>query len=263
MLNILFLSMSLSLAVETTTATNPDPILKEMTQSEAKAKTKSEVKPEIKEAPKTVPNVVAKANSAPKLIYFSKDTTEVFNKDIQPLIKKWSDSANMDISFVSFAEKNSDSTEKMIAKIKAIPEDTKIIVLGWNEKKNADRTKVIDEFNKLTQKGVMFVAAAGVPQPGEGSCDLAKTLWGSVDRAVILGELQDSERLVPMCFYGPEMLTALRLPDQEKGRAPLYFVSHLLKKWNKNTSEQWLAQFRKKKMKSKKIWPEMNELITL
>jgi hypothetical protein len=112
----------------------------------------------------------------------------------------------------------------------------------------------------VVESGKLIVSPTGFPADKEISAPLNKTVLGQIPKILIIGEMNEKERLLPKSFYGPEMLTALRLPkDLPEGIAPLMFASRLAENYKKHSHEEWLELLKNKKQKSRKIWPDLGD----
>lgn len=133
--------------------------------------------------------------------------------------------------------------------------------LNWNAKATEDKKPLIEALKKLVQGGVIVIGSAGTAQDAEPSLPLNRTVAGQVPGLIIIGELEDRERLPVKNYFGPEMLTALKPPKEYMGQGfgPVFFVSKLATQWNNKTSEQWLAHFKVTKAKVRRIWPALGD----
>lgn len=116
----------------------------------------------------------------------------------------------------------------------------------------------------LAKSGKMIIATAGEPIGNESSIPLKKSFFGQIPQVVIVGELTERERLLPLSYYGPEMFTAIRPPKDFLGKrkAPLYFVSRLSKEWTKRNSMEWMLYFYEKKSRNRKIWLDIDDIFS-
>lgn len=144
------------------------------------------------------------------------------------------------------------------------PIENSIIYLHWNEPLD-DKNKIyIDKLNQKLNQDIILVGYVGQPRSPTGPRVLLnKTILGQLHQAIIIGELTERERLLPQLFYGPEMLTAVKPPNEylEQGLAPLLFVSELAKQYSNRKVQDWPDYLRRKKAKSKKLWPNVPDLL--
>ena len=140
-------------------------------------------------------------------------------------------------------------------------EGYQVIFVNWNDKYSDSYAPLVKALNAQVAKGTIVVAAAGVPLEKEASCPLNKTLMGNVTQGIIIGELTERDRLLPLCYYGPEMLTAVRAPKELLGQgfAPLYFMAKFADSFDRRKQKDWYSYLMARKAKSKRIWPEMDE----
>jgi len=137
-----------------------------------------------------------------------------------------------------------------------------IPLLYWdfNEiSQTADRP-LIEALQKLKTQNIVIVGPGGFPLGEAPSQPLSRTLLGQVPETLIIGELGDNEGLAHKSFYGPEMLTALKPqsglpgPGWEAG----VFAAELTQDWDQKKSGEWVFYLRSRKVKSPKIWPQLN-----
>ncbi len=152
--------------------------------------------------------------------------------------------------------------EALIEKIKTLPPQTNIVFFDFNMKVTDLNRSLIDVLNKKAEEGLIIVGTAGVPPATESSGPLSRTILGQVNKAIIIGELAEKDRLMPSGFYGPEMLTAVRPPRDLMGQGlgALIFAAALTEARSKNVSKDWVGYLREKKQKTRKIWLEMNDV---
>lgn len=136
-----------------------------------------------------------------------------------------------------------------------------IILVDWNEKMNDNQKSLRDLLNKKSAEGSAIVFPAGFAVVGEPTLALNKTLATQVPQALIIGEMTDRERILPNSYYGPEMLTALKLPTHllDQNYAATVFVTKWVSTWSKKTGFEWPSYFKSKKSKVKKIWLSLDD----
>jgi hypothetical protein len=152
--------------------------------------------------------------------------------------------------------------EALLEKIRNLPPQTNIVFFDFNMKATDLNRSLIEVLNQKAEEGLIIVGTAGVPPATESSGPLSRTVLGQVNKAIIIGELAERDRLMPSGFYGPEMLTAVRPPKDMMGQGmgPLIFAAALSEARSKNVSRDWVSYLREKKMKTRKIWLEMNDV---
>lgn len=210
--------------------------------------------------------LIASAAGASKVVVaaFTKNKAAEFEAQSQPLFKRFVGSCDCELrNLTPYNEKGDYDPSQLVARIQSLPPDVSFVFFDWNERGSDRNQSLVEELSKLTPRGLPVVAAAGVPPTNEGTCPLDRTLMGQVSQALIIGELTERDRLLPMCFYGPEMLSAIRPPRDlmGQGHAPLYFAARLASQWNKRSPQDWPSYLRARKNKSKRIWPELEEFL--
>lgn len=202
------------------------------------------------------------AEATIKIGYFSKDEASAFEKRVQPQFKEFAKNCDCElVNLTPYDDKGKYKADALSEKISSLPGDVAFVFFDFNERFSDKSMPIVDELGKKVNEGRVIVATAGVPMSNEGTCPLDRTLMGRVPNSLIIGELTERERLLPQCFYGPEMLSAIRPPKDLMGQgyAPLLFATRLASQWNKRKPQDWLAYLKAKKNKSKKIWPDLED----
>jgi len=147
------------------------------------------------------------------------------------------------------------------AKLEAARPSSSFLFIHWNAKVTNDTRPVLETLKKLTQDGWVVIGSAGMAQNEEPTLSLNKTVLGQAAGVIIIGDLAERERLLTKSYFGPEMLTALRPPDNYigQGMSSVFFVSKLASNWNKRPSKDWLAYFQTTKSKVRRIWPSLED----
>lgn len=198
-----------------------------------------------------------------KIGYFTKESAEVFETKIKPQFKEFARAcASCElVNLTPYDDKGQYKPDGLGPRLSSLPPDVAFLFFDWNERFSEKNSPLVEELGKKVSEGRLVVASAGVPTNDEGTCPLDRTLMGRVPNSLIIGELTERERLLPQCFYGPEMLSAIRPPRDllGQGYAPLLFASRLATQWNRRKPADWLAYLKAKKNKSKRIWPGLEE----
>jgi hypothetical protein len=206
------------------------------------------------------------ANPAPTpkpkvtVAYFGRLSDEEFNMKIKPVFADFCKDCEIVNSTPYDKDKKVDDS-KLAETVNQLGENIQIVFFDWNDKSTAQPEALVEGLQKLKSRRQMLVASAGAPTGDGPTCPLGQTVFGKVEDAIIVGELMQRDILWPKCFYGPEMLTAVRPPKDlmGKGVGPLIFTAKFAAQYNKRTPDEWTQFFRSKKSKSRKIWPELEE----
>ncbi|MBX2986911.1 MAG: hypothetical protein KF802_03350 [Bdellovibrionaceae bacterium] len=205
----------------------------------------------------------ATAVAAPAVVgYFSKEPAAVFDTKVKPFFATQSKCPGCEIrNLTPYNSKGEYNPDKLVDAIEAVPQDVSFLFFDWNERSGPKNKEVLDALNQKISEGRLLIASAGVPPTNEGTCPLNRTLMGQANDAIIIGELVERDLLLAQCYYGPEMLSAIRPPKElmGQGMAPLYFVSRLAGSWNKRKPQDWSSYLKARKNKSKRLWPELEE----
>ncbi len=208
--------------------------------------------------------VCAATGSAPVVVgYFSPEPQSTFEAKVKPLFAKQTQNCSkcQILNLTPYDDKGQFQAKSLEESIKSVPAEVKILFFDFNLKKTEVPPSVIELLSKQAANGILVVASAGVPHEQQASSPLSRTLFGQIKEAFIIGELGDRDRLMQQSFYGPEMLTALRPPKDMQGQnlGPLIFASRLATDYNRRTPQEWTGYIRDKKMRSRKIWPELQD----
>ena len=205
--------------------------------------------------------------NAKRLIYFThKDQDEVQELKvlIQPLIQQMmTGCSKCDYNVVSVNYKGTKIDLKDLQKkMDEIPENTKIVVFDFNLKDSEENKFWARQLEGLQQKGILVVSATGRADDSEVPMFLNKTVLGRNQKVILIGELSGQERMWPLSHFGPEVLTALRLPEKYSGQdlAGFYVAVRILPRVQQKSMEDWVTQLFDKKFKTKKLWLDIDEL---
>ncbi|MEZ0392058.1 MAG: hypothetical protein ACAH59_07590 [Pseudobdellovibrionaceae bacterium] len=187
----------------------------------------------------------------------------VFDEKVAPLLKDGLKSC----SGCSFQNITPYTPEGKIAlaevptRLETAGSSSSFVYIHWNAKVSDETRPILESLKKLTQNGLMVIGAAGLAKDQEPTLSLNKTVLGQVAGLIIIGELEERERMLNRGYFGPEMLTALRPPKDYMGQgyASLFFASRLATQWNRKSSKEWALHFQTTKSKVRRIWPEIDD----
>lgn len=147
------------------------------------------------------------------------------------------------------------------SRIEQAGKESKVLLLGYNTRMNSELSPVVETIKKVIQEGLMVVADVGVANPEEDGAPIAKTLMGQIPEVVLLGEVNERERLIANSYFGPQMLTAVRPPRDHigKGYGSIFFVSRLVQSYHRRSVSEWRDHFHSVKSKSRRIWPPVED----
>jgi hypothetical protein len=184
-----------------------------------------------------------------------------FENTLLPVLKKHlaTCSACQIKNFTPYNDKGEVRTEAL-ANLNRTAELPAILFVNWNERLTSDNKGFHAAMSELSDKGVLLVVAAGQPRSNENSAPLAKTIFGQIKDAIIIGELGERDRLLGLSYFGPEMLTAIRPPRGliGSGVSPGLFATQLASHFHMR--KDWRQYFQDRKQKNRKIWLDMRDL---
>lgn len=197
------------------------------------------------------------------VVYFGMASSEEFESKVKTIFNERSGCKSCElVNYTPYTKEGTLDIAALQERINSLPSNTSFVFFDFNLKSNESTKPLIEAMNKRADLGLIVVGSAGVPREHEASGPLSKTMLGQVRGAVIIGELGERDRLVPMGFYGPEMLTAIRPPKDLMGQgySPLIFAAEFADNYSKRTSQEWSEHFRTKKLKTRKIWLDLRDL---
>jgi hypothetical protein len=137
-----------------------------------------------------------------------------------------------------------------------------VLLFNLNLRVDDGNKILVDQLSALSAAGWVIVGPSGHPPAGQPAAPLSRTVLGKVPQAVILGERNERDRLFGIGFFGPEMLTALRMPKDymNKDLAAVFFAARLAVAWNrKESSGAWVAAFKNKRTSTRKLWLDIED----
>jgi hypothetical protein len=190
-----------------------------------------------------------------------------FESKVLPFFKsQWSNCSSCEVRNLSvYDEQGNWSAKTLVKELEASLSSVTFLLFNVNWRFKIDEDKALVEWlKKATANGVIIVGSAGYPKEGESSAPLARTLLGQVPEVIIIGEINERERLLGSSYFGPEMLTAIKPPRDYvgKGLGPSFFAAKLAQNYSRKVPHDWIAQFRNQKMKSRRIWPQVEEFFS-
>lgn len=213
-------------------------------------------------------SVWSRAEASPSkkvtVAYFGRGLKDDFENLIKPNFLEYSRGCKHCeiLDLTPYAEDNKLNEEALIEKIKNIGPEIDIVYFQWNDRNLEKYSKLIEELNRLKEKGKVVIAFSGAPSDNSASCPLNQTIFSKVDKAIIVGELTDGDILWPAkCYFGPEILTAVRPPKglRGKGLGPLIFSARMANQFSRRNVDDWFNYLQARKAKSKRIWTELEE----
>ncbi len=197
----------------------------------------------------------------------SGETRTDFESKVLPFFKdQWSNCSACEVRNLSvYDEKGNWNVRALVSELEASLSSVTFLLFNVNWRFRAEEDKVlVDLLKKATANGVIVIGSAGYPKEGESSAPLKRTVLGQIPDVVIIGEINERERLLGSSYFGPEMLTAIKPPRDYvgKGLGPSFFAAKLAQNYSRKLPHDWIVQFRNQKMKSRKIWPQVEEFFS-
>lgn len=211
--------------------------------------------------------VSTKALAEDKVVigYFSQDKQEDFEKKVKPVFEQFKGSCkNCElVNLTPYDDKGNYSEKDLLEKVKNPPADMSFYFFTWNKKATPQNQDLVTALGEKVDSGKLVISPTGQAAEGEPGLALARTVMGQAKDVIIIGEIIGNERIMPQSYFGPEMLTAIRPPKEilGQGYGPLYFATRLASVWSKRKPAEWLQHFKTKKVKSRKIFPDIDDLL--
>jgi hypothetical protein len=197
--------------------------------------------------------------------YFSNENQENFEKKVKPFFDEYKGRCkSCEISNLTpYDEKGVYNEKALIEKIKNLPADIHFVLFSWNKRVSDQNKELVSLLGEKVESGKLVIAPTGIAAEGEAGVALSRTVMGQAKDVIIIGDTLERERLSPQSYFGPEMLSAIKAPKDYVGQgySPLYFAARLASVWNKRKPNEWLEHFKTKKMKSRKIWLDADDLL--
>jgi hypothetical protein len=206
----------------------------------------------------------AKTSETLTVGFISRESQDFYEKVVRPYWAQMNVGHSIElVSLTPFNSKGEIDLEQLAQNIQNAPESMKTIYVHWNEKYDPAHNGWLTALRKKTEGGTRVAFFAGMAKPGTPTIPLSQTIAAQVPKALILGELMEKERLSPQHFYGPELFSAFQVDSVlgTVGLAPLRFVDRWTMQSATKDLDQSLYELRKKKMKSRRIWPTAEDLI--
>lgn len=198
-----------------------------------------------------------------KVGVISGSSKEDFESKVLPILKEQTQNCNKcEIINLSPYDSKMQFDKSLLAEQLGEPaSQVNFLIVHWNTKYHTELEPIVEAFKKLTSKEVVIIGATGMVNPNESLIPLSKTVLAQVPDLVIIGEMEENERLLNHGYFGPEMLTAIRPPKAYMGMgySSLFFGSELANNWNKKKSDDWISHFKSTKSKSRKLWPALSD----
>lgn len=212
-----------------------------------------------------LPNAVCAEEVKTVVAYVSTESHESFEKKIKPLFDQFKGQCkNCEIiNKTPYDEKGNYSEKDLTEKLKNPDPEVSFYLFSWNKKVTDQNKELMVLLGAKVERGQLVIAPTGQAAEGEAGSPLSRTVMGQAKDVIIIGEALERERLLPQSYFGPEMLSAIRPPKEYLGQgySPLYFGARLAAVWSKRKPAEWLEHFKTKKLKSRKIWLDADDLL--
>ena len=197
------------------------------------------------------------------LAVFDNSSRAQYDVRLAPWFAKELASCSNDCQVINYTPYDSEGAfnqKEMNAQLSKALDQSSIILITFNEPLSSQNQVWADKIKQALDKGIVVIGAAGVPKENQPSGPLKKTFLAQASDVLVIGELGERERLLPTSYFGPEMYTAIRSPRDvsEIGIAPAFFATRLAK--NFDSRSDWSNYFKEKKLKTKKIWIDLDDI---
>jgi len=147
-------------------------------------------------------------------------------------------------------------------KFETFAKSVNLLYLDFNQPMRMDLQSLANTIQDSVRGQTLIVANTGLSSNVNTTLQIRGTLFGKVNGLILIGEMDQRERLIPGSYFGPEMLTAIKPPRQWEwpGSAALLFLSHLGSQWYSKSAIDWKIHFAKAKSATKRLWLGLDEL---
>jgi hypothetical protein len=188
-----------------------------------------------------------------------------FADTVDGFLQKNYASLGKNLSFVDFGvyDRNNQLDLKAVEnKIESLSKTVNFLYLDFNQPMKDDLQALAVKIQDVVRSQTLIIANGGLSQDPSSTSQIKGTLFGKINGLVLIGEMDQRERLIPGSYFGPELLTAVKPPRQWEwpGAAGLLFVSSLGTQWFKRSVIDWKLHFAQSKSSSKKLWLRLEEL---
>lgn len=192
--------------------------------------------------------------------FITKEKVNFFDEHVRPYWNRLqAESGRSKLELIPLAatdEKGRLQLAELADRIRQAPANMKTFYVHWNQKYDDSHQVWLSALQEKIRSGARVAFFAGMADEKGRQLPLRQTFAAQVPKALILGELLDRERLPAQHFYGPELFSAFRDPASSgQGLSPLMFVSRWAEYKPGSDLDTTLAELRKKKAKSQRMWP--------
>ncbi|MES3036795.1 MAG: hypothetical protein V4736_02725 [Bdellovibrionota bacterium] len=201
------------------------------------------------------------ATGKTKVGVISKLSQADFQKNLAPTFESKCTQCEI-VNLTAYDSNGNALKEKIWPTLNTALDEYAIVMVDYNEKLTPENQGIAQEISKKLVGDKLLIASTGESSPGEPTWPLKKSFMGHVPQALIIGQLTERERLLPSLFYGPEMLTALRLPRdmEEKGMgAAHFFLARFLGVFKQREPQEWVSYLRNLRANHRKLWPDLGD----
>ncbi|MFN8790873.1 MAG: hypothetical protein ACK5Y2_05385 [Bdellovibrionales bacterium] len=196
--------------------------------------------------------------------FITKEKSNYFDEQVRPYWNQLqAESGRSKLELIPLSatdEKGRLQLADLAERIRQAPTNMKTFYVHWNQKYDDSHQVWLSALQEKIQAGARVAFFAGLADEKGRQLPLRQTFAAQVPKALILGELVDRERLPAQHFYGPELFSAFKDPATSgQGLSPLTFVSRWAEYKPNTDLDTTLADLRKKKAKSRRMWPTPEE----
>lgn len=145
--------------------------------------------------------------------------------------------------------------------LKNIDNSYRVINLSWNLPFEEKYFALIQELNRITQLGIVVVAASGIEVGAKPAVSIEQTVMGQAKSVILVGELING-KLAKKAYYGEKITIAL--PEDQKYKGSSFLAAEISGRILNSIAQgsahvSWSEHFRQVKKRSQKMWPPIED----
>ncbi|HPI41501.1 MAG TPA: hypothetical protein PLJ21_11895 [Pseudobdellovibrionaceae bacterium] len=199
-----------------------------------------------------------------KVGYFSLQNRDYFETQVKPFFAKGSQyGKSYEVVDLNVYSEQGTTELKLIEKtLSQLDSSYQVLLFDFNLVSSAETQALEELLTKKSNEGALLLASAGKKTENKNVYPLSLTVFGKNPKVIVLGERDRRDRIPMDSHFGPEMLTALRAPQELEGKdaGAIIFGAKLAQHWKKKKSDEWIPYFREKKEKNKRLWLDLENI---
>lgn len=183
-------------------------------------------------------------------------------KVIEKIKRGWGDCRICEVElFAIYNNKGELLLNDFLYALKKIDNSYRVINLSWNLPFEEKYFAIVQELNRITDLGVVLVAASGIETGSKPVINIDQTVMGQVKSAILVGELING-KLTNKAYYGEKI--SIALPEDQKYKGSSFLAAEISGRIlnsivNGRNYASWAEHFRLVKKNSQRMWPSIED----